>query len=44
MKLKKIIPWTALFLFSAFALIVFGANIPTDDQIAKIIKISKTRI
>ncbi|MDD4974356.1 MAG: hypothetical protein PHY93_08380 [Bacteriovorax sp.] len=37
MEPNKFISWTTLLVFSIFAIIIFAADIPTDDQIAKII-------
>ena len=44
MKFKNIFPWTALLILMTVGLIVFGASIPTDDQIIKIMKMPKEKL
>jgi hypothetical protein len=41
MESRKLLSWTALLFFSILTIIIFTANIPTDDQIAKIIITTK---
>jgi len=45
MKLKDIFPLTALLILTTvLGLIVFGASIPTDDQLINIMKKSKEKL
>ncbi|MDO9181097.1 MAG: hypothetical protein Q7U04_01750 [Bacteriovorax sp.] len=37
MKFTKIMPWNALAILALFVLVVIVIDVPTDDQIAKII-------